>query len=245
VQGYFTKITQNHPYSARKVMDTPINYEDAWIKKFDTRRRLLTGKTYLRAKRVFDLLVTLLSVIVWVPSFLVIAILIKITSPDGPILFMQLRTGKNGERFRMFKFRTMVPEAEKLVSKFAKVNSQGELAGPLKLENDPRITRIGKFLRKTSLDELPQLLNVLRGEMSLVGPRPTSWSPESYELWHTERLDVPPGITGLWQICGRGGEDFDDWLRWDIRYIERRSLWLDIVILFKTVFAVVKQRGAH
>ena len=226
-------------------MDKRIHYKDSWIKKFDTRQRILTGKAYLRAKRIFDLFVVLLTAFVWVPLFLVIAILIKITSPGGPVIFTQFRTGKNGERFRMFKFRTMIPDAEKLVSKFAKVNPNGELAGPLKMVNDPRITRIGKLLRKTSLDEMPQLLNVLKGEMSLVGPRPTSWSPESYELWHTERLDVLPGITGLWQICGRGSEDFDDWLRWDIRYIERRSLWLDIVILFRTLFAVVRQRGAY
>jgi lipopolysaccharide/colanic/teichoic acid biosynthesis glycosyltransferase len=145
----------------------------------------------------------------------------------------------------MYKFRSMVPGAEKMLSSVAEVNSKGELAGPLKLANDPRITRIGKILRKTSLDELPQLINVLLGDMSLVGPRPTSWSPESYKLWHTERLDVVPGITGLWQICGRGGQDFDDWLRWDIRYMERRSLWLDFVILFKTVTTVFKQKGAR
>jgi lipopolysaccharide/colanic/teichoic acid biosynthesis glycosyltransferase len=106
------------------------------------------------------------------------------------------------------------------------------------------MTRVGRILRKTSLDELPQVLNVLRGEMSLVGPRPTSWSPASYKLWQTERLDVLPGITGLWQVCGRGGQDFDDWLRWDIRYLENQCLTLDFVILIKTVTAVFNRRGA-
>ena len=226
-------------------MDSTLGIENAWIGKFDPRKRTLTGKTYLRVKRLFDLFVVILAMPVWIPVFAVIATLIKVTSPDAPTLFIQLRTGRNGQRFRMFKFRSMIPNAEKLISELAEINTKGELAGPLKLTDDPRITKIGKFLRKTSLDELPQLFNVLRGEMSLVGPRPTSWSPESYELWHTERLDVLPGITGLWQICGRGGEDFDDWLRWDIRYMDRRSLWFDIVILFRTLTAVFKQRGAR
>lgn len=226
-------------------MDSTLGIDNAWIGKFDPRKRTLTGKTYLRVKRLFDLFVVILAMPVWIPVFAFIATLIKVTSPDAQILFIQLRTGRNGQRFRMFKFRSMIPNAEKLISKLAEINTKGELAGPLKLTDDPRITKIGKFLRKTSLDELPQLFNVLRGEMSLVGPRPTSWSPESYKLWHTERLDVLPGITGLWQICGRGGEDFDDWLRWDIRYMDRRSLWFDIVILFRTVTAVFKQRGAR
>jgi len=168
-----------------------------------------------------------------------------VLSPGGSAIFVQERTGKGGHRFRMFKFRTMVPDAENLKSGLAEVNANGELAGPLKLKNDPRITPIGRILRKTSLDELPQVINVLRGEMSLVGPRPTSWSPQSYQLWHTERLDVLPGITGLWQISNRGDQDFDEWLRWDIRYIEKRSIWLDIIILIKTVTAVFKQKGAH
>lgn len=226
-------------------MASTLNFDAQWLKKYDPRRRTLQGRAYLRAKRFFDLFVVLLVAPFWIPVFLLIAFLIKITSPGGSILFIQLRTGKGGQRFKMYKFRSMVPGAEKLVSQLAEVNERGELNGPLKLKNDPRITKIGMFLRKTSLDELPQLINVLRGEMSLVGPRPTSWSPESYKLWHTERLDVLPGITGLWQICGRGGQDFDDWLRWDIRYMERRSLQLDIVILFKTVIAVFKQRGAR
>jgi lipopolysaccharide/colanic/teichoic acid biosynthesis glycosyltransferase len=121
-----------------------------------------------------------------------------------------------------------------------------ELQWPdFKITNDPRITPIGKFLRKTSLDELPQLINVLRGEMSLVGPRPTSFGAETYQLWHTSRLDVIPGITGLWQIFGRARLEFDDRLRLDIAYIERASLWLDIQILFLTVVAAFQQRGAH
>jgi lipopolysaccharide/colanic/teichoic acid biosynthesis glycosyltransferase len=137
----------------------------------------------------------------------------------------------------------MVPHADELKAKYAHLN---ELQWPdFKITNDPRVTPIGKFMRKTSLDELPQLVNVLRGEMSLVGPRPTSFGAETYKLWHTERLDVIPGLTGLWQIEGRARLEFDERLRLDIAYIERAGLWFDVVILYRTVIAVFQQRGAH
>lgn len=226
-------------------MSVIVSSEHEWLNKFDPRKRVLKGGSYQRAKRIFDLSVVILAMPFWLPLFVIVAALIKITSPNGPVLFIQLRTGKGGRRFKMYKFRSMVPNAEALKSQLAEVNASGDLSGPLKLKNDPRVTPIGRILRKTSLDELPQLFNVLRGEMSLVGPRPTSWSPESYKLWHTERLDVLPGVTGLFQVCGRGGQDFDEWLRWDIRYMEKRSLWLDVVILIKTVTTVFTQRGAH
>jgi lipopolysaccharide/colanic/teichoic acid biosynthesis glycosyltransferase len=143
----------------------------------------------------------------------------------------------------MYKFRTMVPDAETLKAQYAHLN---ELQYPdFKITNDPRITRLGKFLRKTSLDELPQMFNILKGEMSLVGPRPTSFGPETYKLWHTSRLDVMPGLTGLWQVFGRAELEFDDRLRLDIAYIERASLRLDIFLLLMTVFAVFQQRGAR
>lgn len=219
-------------------------YQQEWIKKFDPQKRILTGDAYLVAKRIIDLVLVVLSVPVWGPLMGLISLVIFFTS-SKPILFVQQRTGRGGRRFRMYKFRSMVPNAEELKKELAAVNASGDLAGPLKLEHDPRITPIGRILRKTSLDELPQIINVILGDMSLVGPRPTSWSPESYKLWHTERLDVLPGITGLWQVFGRGGEDFDEWLRWDIRYLERRSLWLDLMILVKTVLSVFVQRGAR
>ena len=224
-------------------MDSALNFDNKWIKKFDPRRRTLTGRTYLRVKRMFDLIVVLLMSPFWIPVFIVITLLIKITSPGAPAIFSQLRTGRGGRRFRMYKFRSMVPDAEKLKEKYAHLN---ELQWPdFKITNDPRITPVGRVLRKTSLDELPQLINVIRGEMSLVGPRPTSFSVETYQLWHTERLDVMPGMTGLWQIIGRAQLEFDDRLRLDIAYIERASLWFDINILIRTVLAVFKQRGAH
>jgi lipopolysaccharide/colanic/teichoic acid biosynthesis glycosyltransferase len=216
-----------------------------WIRRFDPKKRILTGRSYHAAKRIMDLSIVLITSIFWLPLFALVALVIKISALNAPVLFVQLRTGKGGKRFRMYKFRSMVPNAEKLKSQLATVNASGDLAGPLKLENDPRVTKLGRILRKTSLDELPQLFNIISGDMSLVGPRPTSWSPESYKLWHTERLDVLPGVTGLWQVFGRGSQDFDDWLRWDIQYIEKRSLWFDFVILIKTFTVLLKQRGAR
>jgi lipopolysaccharide/colanic/teichoic acid biosynthesis glycosyltransferase len=219
------------------------SYEEEWIKKFDPQKRILTGNAYLIAKRFMDMTLVLVALPFWLPMLGLIAILIRLTSPGAPVMFKQLRTGKGGQRFQMYKFRSMVPNAEELKAKYAHLN---ELQWPdFKITNDPRITRVGKFLRKTSLDELPQLFNVLNGDMSLVGPRPTSFGPETYKLWHTERLDVAPGLTGLWQIIGRAQLEFDDRLRLDIAYIEKRSLWFDIVILFYTIAAVFKQRGAH
>lgn len=217
----------------------------SWINSFDPKKRLFTGSAYRRAKRVMDVIIVIFSMPIWLPILGLIALLIAILSPGAPVFFVQQRTGRGGRRFSMYKFRSMVPNAEALKSSLAKLNADGELAGPLKLENDPRVTWIGRILRKTSLDEIPQLINVLRGEMSLVGPRPTSWGIKSYKLWHTERLDVLPGVTGLFQIYGRGSQDFDLWLRLDIAYMERASLWLDINILFRTVFEIFKQRGAH
>lgn len=215
-----------------------------WIETFDPNKRLLTGPYYLIAKRIMDLGIGLLTMPAWLPLMILIAIGVMVTS-SGPVFFIQYRTGKGGKRFRMFKFRSMVKDADKMAHEVANVDANGSLTGPLKMKNDPRITPFGRILRKTSLDELPQVLNVLLGNMSLVGPRPTSWSPESYKLWHTERLDVLPGITGLWQISDRGDEDFDEWLRWDIRYIERRSLWFDIVIMVRTFTSFLKHSGAR
>lgn len=213
-----------------------------WIEKYKPEDRLLKGRFYLWAKRAFDLAAVILTSPFWLPLMALIHLLIGITSPGAPSIFTQLRTGKNGRRFAMYKFRSMVPNAEELKKAYAHLN---ELQWPdFKITNDPRITPLGKILRKTSLDELPQLFNVLRGEMSLVGPRPTSFGAETYKLWHTERLDVVPGLTGLWQVVGRGKIEFDDRLRMDIAYIERRGFWLDIVILIKTVTAVFKQHGA-
>lgn len=214
-----------------------------WIRKFNPNKRIFTGQAYLAGKRIFDLTVVILSSPFWLPVVGLIALLILVTSPGAPVMYLQQRTGRGGHRFRMYKFRTMVPNAEALKAQYAHLN---ELQWPdFKISKDPRITRVGGILRKTSLDELPQLFNIIKGEMSLVGPRPTSFGADTYKLWHTERLDVIPGLTGLWQVEGRAELEFDDRLRLDIAYIERRGLWLDFNILLKTIEAVFKQRGAH
>jgi len=206
------------------------------------KQRSLYRPYYKVSKRIFDISVCILVV----PMVLVImgicALFIWIEDP-GPIIFIQMRTGKSGRRFRMYKLRTMVKNAEELKSVYAHLN---ELTPPdFKITNDPRVTQTGKFLRKTSLDEIPQIFNVLKGDMSLVGPRPTSFDSKTYSLWHTERLDVLPGITGMWQVNGRSELDFTERLRLDIEYIEHQSLWQDLKILFQTVGAIFTQRGAH
>jgi lipopolysaccharide/colanic/teichoic acid biosynthesis glycosyltransferase len=221
---------------------TTVPQED-WIRRFNPNKRLFRGRAYQLAKRFMDLFLVVITMPLWLPLNGIVALIIHFTSPGAPVVFKQLRTGKGGRRFYMYKFRTMVPDAETLKAKYAYMN---ELQWPdFKITNDPRITRVGRFLRKTSLDEIPQFFNILKGEMSLVGPRPTSFGPETYKLWHTSRLDVMPGLTGLWQIMGRAELEFDDRLRLDIAYIERASLWLDFNILLRTVTAVFESRGAH
>jgi lipopolysaccharide/colanic/teichoic acid biosynthesis glycosyltransferase len=214
-----------------------------WVERFQPGRVLVGGREYHLIKRALDLALVLLALPVLGTAFVLCALIIKIESPGGPIMFTQARTGKGGRRFRMFKFRSMVPNAEDLKKELMHLN---ELQWPdFKITNDPRVTRFGRIMRKTSLDELPQILNVIRGDMSLVGPRPTSFSASTYQLWQTERLDVTPGLTGLWQIVGRGETEFDDRLRLDIAYIERRCLWLDIQILVRTFTTVIAARGRH
>jgi lipopolysaccharide/colanic/teichoic acid biosynthesis glycosyltransferase len=195
---------------------------------------------YLIAKRVFDLAVCVLLLPVVLPLLLLCALAIRLDS-RGPIFIAQERTGRDGTPFRMLKFRTMVRNAAELKEQLAHLNV---LPPPdFKIPQDPRITRVGKFLRQTSLDELPQLLNVLWGDMSLVGPRPTSFAPSTYQLWHTHRLEVTPGITGLWQVKGRNMTTFDERLRLDIEYIEHRSFGFDLKILLQTVPSVLRRTG--
>lgn len=194
------------------------------------------------AKRAFDLTLAVLLLPLLGLLFLICALAIVIDSP-GPVVFRQRRTGQNGRRFDMYKFRTMVQNAEELKLKYAHLNI---LQPPdFKVPNDPRITRVGRFLRTTSLDELPQILNIIKGDMSFVGPRPTSFAAVTYDVWHGERLDVTPGLTGLWQIRGRGEAEFDDRLRLDIEYIRNWSLWYDVRLLWRTFWAVARRKGAH
>jgi lipopolysaccharide/colanic/teichoic acid biosynthesis glycosyltransferase len=197
----------------------------------------------LRAKRAFDVGVVVLTAPAWLTVLGFVAGLIKISEPTAPVLFVQERTGRAGRRFGMLKFRTMVPNAEELKSDLEHLSL---LQWPdFKLDRDPRITRIGAILRKTSLDELPQMWNVLRGDMSLVGPRPTSFSPDTYEGWQTARLDAVPGVTGLWQVEGRGSTEFDERIRLDLEYIERQGFFYDLWLLLRTVVAVFQRRGSR
>ena len=198
-------------------------------------------RRYLAGKRALDLVVCTLLLVIAIPVIAVCALAIRLDTP-GPMMYAQLRTGRDGRRFRMLKLRTMLANAEELKPQFAHLS----VVPPpdFKIPNDPRITRVGRFLRATSLDELPPLFNVLRGDMSLVGPRPTSFEPSRYELWHTQRLDVRPGITGLWQVEGRNVTTFDERLRLDVQYIRRRSLAFDVILLARTVVVVLRRSGA-
>jgi lipopolysaccharide/colanic/teichoic acid biosynthesis glycosyltransferase len=199
-----------------------------------------TGPAYLATKRVFDVAfcVAILLPVAFV-AFLC-ALAVRLDSP-GPVIFSQLRIGKDGRPFRMYKFRTMVQNAAELKESLAHLNV---LPFPdFKIPNDPRVTRVGRILRKTSLDELPQFLNVLRGDMSLVGPRPAEDGMDSYRLWYGERLEVPPGITGIWQLEGRHSTSFDERLRYDIEYIRSMSLLLDVKLILRTLLVVFKGTG--
>ncbi|RMF50753.1 MAG: sugar transferase [Anaerolineae bacterium] len=240
-----TVETRVSTQTSKKIPTRPIIYREElkWLQQFDPNKRILRGKDYERAKRLLDLIVVAIALPFWLPWMVLLILLLKLSDPKAPVFFIQERTGKAGRRFKMYKFRTMVPNAEELKHQLRHLN---ELQWPdFKITNDPRVTRLGRILRKTSLDELPQILNVIKGDMSLVGPRPTSFAPHTYNRWHTERLDVTPGLTGLWQIIGRGSSEFDERVRLDVAYIERRCLWLDIHIMVRTVLAVFQQRGAY
>ena len=190
-------------------------------------------------KRLLDILCSFLLLVISIPLFFIIAILIKIDS-KGPVFFLQKRCGRNRKEFFMYKFRTMVKDAEIL-----KKGLKNEMDGPMfKLKNDPRITWLGRILRKLSFDELPQLLNVLKGEMSLVGPRPLADEEMvGDDIWREIRLSVRPRMTGLWQIMGRDSGKFSDWITYDTEYVQKRSLFMDIKILFLTITTVLCNKG--
>ena len=195
------------------------------------------------AKALLDRMVALVALVVLAPPLVAIAVAIRLSSP-GPAIFRQTRTGWQGNEFTMWKFRTMVRDAEEQRSGLDKLNrhATGEL---FKVAVDPRVTRLGRWLRRTSIDELPQLVNVLRGQMSLVGPRPLPVTDRPYDGEARRRLFVKPGLTGLWQISGRSDLDWEKSVRLDLRYVEQWSLALDALIIWKTIFAVLRQRGAY
>lgn len=200
--------------------------------------------TYAFWKRVLDLLGSSALIVLLSPGLIAIALLVKLTS-SGPVIYKQTRIGRYGKEFRFYKFRSMFRDADqRLETLLAQGN---EKDGPIfKMKNDPRVTSVGRVLRKFSLDELPQLFNVLRGEMSLVGPRPPlPREVEQYDDRALRRLSVPPGITCLWQICGRSDTSFSEWILLDEIYVEQMSFWLDLKILLKTPTAVLRSEGAY
>ena len=198
---------------------------------------------YEASKRVLDFVAALLGLILLSPIFLIVSILIKLES-EGEVIFSQTRIGLNGKEFKMYKFRSMVKNAEELKVKLA---AQNEMSGPMfKMKDDPRVTKVGKFIRKTSIDELPQLINVLKGDMSLVGPRPSlPKEVEKFEPWMKERLLVKPGLTCYWQVEGRNDIDFVDWMKLDIKYVRERNLLVDLKLIFKTFFILFGDEHAR
>jgi len=195
-----------------------------------------------RMKRGFDIVVAGTVLLLVLPVMLTIALAIKLSSP-GPVFFKQVRIGENGKPFKIYKFRSMVVNAEKLQAKVNVKDENGNIVH--KTKNDPRVTSIGRIIRKTSLDELPQLINVIRGDMSLVGPRPElPWLVEQYRAWQYDRFLVPQGITGWWQVNGRSDKPSHLNTDLDVHYIENYSFWLDIKILLMTIPALLKGKGA-
>ena len=199
-------------------------------------------KFYLFSKRVTDIFLSAIGLILLSPILLIVAIAIKIDS-KGPIIFKQDRVGKDGKIFSMYKFRSMIVNAEELK---AKLETKNEMSGPMfKMKNDPRITKVGRFIRKTSIDELPQLINVIKGDMSLVGPRPSlPKEVEQFSPWMLERLKVKPGITCYWQVMGRNNIAFEEWMKLDVKYVHEMNYWLDIKLIFKTFFVLFGDESA-
>lgn len=200
--------------------------------------------SYLLMKRFIDIIGASFGIILLSLLFLMVAILIKIEDPKGPILFKQKRIGKNGKEFNMFKFRSMVTNAEALLTSLLDKN---ETSGAMfKMKHDPRVTKIGRFIRKTSIDELPQLWNVIRGEMSLVGPRPPlPREVEQYTEYDKQRLNVTPGCTGLWQISGRSNIGFEEMVELDLQYISERTVLVDIKIILLTFKVLLGSKDAY
>ncbi len=220
--------------------EMPVKDKEIWGDLIGEREDCMV---YGYTKRLLDLTVSATLLLLLSPLLLLAGLIIYLED-RGPILYRQTRVGMNGRFFNILKFRSMVPDAD---ARLQEVSHLNELDGPVfKIRNDPRITRVGRVIRKLSIDELPQLFNVLKGEMSLVGPRPPLPSEvEQYEDWQLRRLSVMPGITCIWQISGRNELSFDDWVRLDLQYIDNQSIWQDCRILLLTLPAVLHGRGAY
>lgn len=199
--------------------------------------------SYDLVKRIIDVIGAFVGLILFSPILLIVAIFIKLES-RGSVFFAQERVGLNGKVFKMYKFRSMIVDAEELL---VHLKEKNEMSGPMfKMKNDPRITKIGKIIRKTSIDEFPQLINVLKGDMSLVGPRPNLPSEvEKFEPWMKEKLLVKPGLTCYWQVEGRNNIDFEDWMKLDSKYVRERSIWIDIKLILRTFLLILGDKNAR
>ncbi|CAM2978108.1 sugar transferase [Paenibacillus sediminis] len=224
-------LLESNPYYSRLISSTQV-------------RTARSKKNYLILKRIVDFTGALLGLILLFPLFILVALLIKVEDFNGPIIFHQIRIGKNGTPFKMYKFRSMVHNAEELLEQLL---DQNEISGAMfKMKVDPRVTRVGRIIRKTSIDELPQLWNVLKGEMSIVGPRPPlPREVEQYSTYHKLRLSVKPGCTGLWQVSGRNQLSFEDMVELDLKYIDGRNIKIDIQIMMKTVSVMLGAKDAY
>jgi lipopolysaccharide/colanic/teichoic acid biosynthesis glycosyltransferase len=205
------------------------------------KEHLENKRVYELMKRAMDIVCSLIGLIVLMPALILMGILIKLES-KGTIIFSQNRVGKDGVVFKMYKFRSMVSNAEALKEKLVNKN---ERTGPMfKMRNDPRVTRIGKFIRRTSIDELPQLINILKGDMSIVGPRPSLPNEvEQFEEWMIKRLNVKPGLTCYWQVNGRDNIEFKEWMKLDVKYVNERNMVIDIKLVLKTFFVLLVDKS--
>ena len=222
------------------VHSTNINLLETKVLDYLSEKR---KRGYLLLKRFFDVFLSVLGLIVLSPLLLIVTAVIKLDSP-GKAIYIQERVGKDGKKFKMYKFRSMCVDAEKKQDELQALN---EVDGPVfKIAKDPRVTRVGKFIRKCSIDELPQLFNIIKGEMSIVGPRPPlPKEVEQYTPYQKLRLRVSPGLTCYWQISGRSDMTFDKWIQLDLMYITSRNLWVDFCIVLKTIPAVLGHKGAY
>lgn len=219
-------------------MGRQVSYSNKILLESDYKR----GFAYELMKRFIDILGSVFGIILLLPLFIIVSLAIKIES-EGPVLFIQKRCGKDGRLFKMYKFRSMVCNAEEKLGDLMHMN---EMSGPVfKIKDDPRITKVGNFIRRTSIDELPQLVNVLKGDMSLVGPRPPiDREVLKYTEYEKQRLLIKPGLTCYWQVSGRNGIDFDEWVNLDIKYIVERNLWVDIKLILKTILVLFGDKNA-
>lgn len=208
---------------------------------YNDKGKSLSYYAYITLKRIIDIVFSIIGLVVLSPFLIIIMIIIKMDG--GPIFFKQERIGLKGKSFNMYKLRSMVVNAEQLKKD---LENKNEMSGPMfKMKDDPRVTKIGRFIRRTSIDELPQLINVIKGEMSLVGPRPSlPEEVEQLEPWMLERLNVKPGLTCFWQVSGRNDIDFENWMKLDIKYVRERSILVDIKLILKTVLVLFGDKHA-